>query len=135
MAENYFKFRLVNSNYVYEEYVVTDKSPRYVTTSVDLEDAMGMFVQTNNVFSDVFGVNLANGEIEARAMEFINNFVTNILRWKERDVFIFTERRKGTKPEDVAKALGCRRDYVDTRYSRLNAIFDEKFRLWWFSHT
>ena len=135
MAENYFKFRLVNSNYVYEEYVVTDKSPRYVTTSVDLEDAMGMFVQTNNVFSDVFGVNLANGEIEARAMEFINNFVTNILRWKERDVFIFTERRKGTKPEDVAKTLGCRRDYVDTRYSRLNAIFDEKFRLWWFSHT
>lgn len=135
MAEHYFKFRLVNSNYVYEEYVITDKSPRCITTSVDLEDAMGMFVQTDNIFSDVFGVNLANGEVEARAMDFISNFVTNILQWNERDIFIFTERRKGTKPTDVAKALGCRRDYVDTRYSRLNAIFDEKFRLWWYSHT
>ena len=135
MAEHYFKFRLVNSNYVYEEYVISDKSPRYVTTSVDLEDAMGRFVQTENVFSDVFGINLSNGDVEARAMDFITHFVTNILHWKKRDVYIFTERRKGTKPMDVAQALGCRRDFVDTRYSRLNAIFDKKFRLWWFTHT
>ena len=135
MAEHYFKFRLVNSNYIYEEYVITDKSPRYVTTSVDVEDAMGMFVQTGNVFSDVFGVNLSNEEVAERSVEFIQHFVTDVLHWNERDIYIFTERHKGTKPVDVAEALGCRRDYVDTRYSRLNAIFDEKFRKWWYSHT
>lgn len=135
MAEQYFKFRLVNSNYAYEEYVISDRSPRYVTTSVDMEDAMGMFVQTEDVFADVFGVSLASSEVEERAMEFITHFVTDVLHWKERDIYIFTERRRGTKPEDVARALGCRRDYVDTRYSRLNAIFDVKFRRWWCTYT
>lgn len=135
MAEHYFKFRLINSNYMYEEYVITDKSPRYYTTSVDVEDAMGMFVPSDSPFYDVFGVNLSSAEVPARTVEFINNFVTNVLNWDERDVYIFTERRMGTKPVVIAETLGCTRGYVDTRYSRLNAIFDEKFRKWWYSHT
>lgn len=134
-AENYFKFRLVNSNYVYEDYVITDKMAGHVTMSVELADALGMFTQRESIFSDVFGVNLSPVEVESLSMEFVTHFVTYVLKWSERDIFIFTERRKGTKPEEIARQLGCRRDYVDTRYSRLTSRFEEKFRIWWYSHT
>lgn len=131
-AENHFKTILLESEDDYEGLLITEKSPRYVVWHPDYERLMDEHCLDNsldNPIGDVVGVWLSDAEVKCEAGAFLSNFV-HFLKWSETDICVILERCKGTSPESLAKRLGRRRDWVDTRYSRLKKKFLTAFDLW-----
>ena len=83
----------------------------------------------DNPFSDVVGVHLSYAEVLQRAGSFISDFA-HMLKWKETDILVLTERSKGISPKSLAERLGRRRSWVDNRYSRLKRKFAKALDLW-----
>lgn len=131
-AENHLKAILIESEFDYEGLLISEKSPKRVVWHPDYERLMVEHCvdnSHNNPFSDVLGVGLSNAEVEKEAGAFLSRFV-HFLKWNETDICVILERSKGTSPEVLAKRLGRRRDWVDTRYSRLKKKFIAAFDLW-----
>ena len=131
-AENHLKTILIESEEDYEGILITEKSPRCVVWHPDYERLMEEQCVDNsleNPIGDVVGVWLSDAEVESEAGVFLSKFV-HFLKWSETDICVILERCKGTSPESLAKKLGRRRDWVDTRYSRLKKKFLKAFDLW-----
>ena len=131
-AENHLKTILIESEEDYEGILITEKSPRCVVWHPDYERLMEEQCVDNsleNPIGDVVGVWLSDAEVESEARVFLSKFV-HFLKWSETDICVILERCKGTSPESLAKKLGRRRDWVDTRYSRLKKKFLKAFDLW-----
>ena len=131
-AENHLKTILIESEEDYEGVLITEKSPRCVVWHPDYERLMEEQCVDNsldNPIGDVVGVWLSDAEVESEAGVFLSKFV-HFLKWSETDICVILERCKGTSPESLAKKLGRRRDWVDTRYSRLKKKFLKAFDLW-----
>ncbi len=135
-AEIKFKDKVLRSNSPYEDYVLTDKNGRKVCVST--EDQNGACEQiadytNDNLFGDVFGVNLSNAEVEQVRESFIKDFIEQ-RGWKKVYKTVFLERRNGTSSAELADRLGCRISGIYNYYSRANEMFYESFREWYWRY-
>lgn len=81
--------------------------------------------------ADVFGVNLNKEELQTKAVEFLYT-IPDLLKWTEEERIVWTLRFiEDTAPVEVAERVGRKRSWVDTKYSRLNAHFNEAIKKWW----
>ena len=133
-AEMALKDKLIRGDTYYEELVLRDKSPRNVEVS---ETFIKEFVKwqegKSNVspLADVFGVNLDREDVNEKILDFLYRF-SEKLQWSDEDKLIWRLRFiENTSPVEVAKHCGRARAWLDTRYSRLNKIFNTAIREWW----
>jgi DNA-directed RNA polymerase specialized sigma24 family protein len=131
-AENRFKNIILQSPEDYEGLLLREKSPRRLVRFSQMENVEYNNWEDNswnNPFSDVVGVHLSYAEVLQRAGSFVYDFV-KMLKWKDTDILVLTERSKGTSPKSLAERLGRRRSWVDNRYSRLKKKFAKALDLW-----
>ena len=131
-AENRFKNIILQSPENFEGVLLAEKSPRRIVRFSQLDNCMDdnwEDASWNNPFSDVVGVHLTHAEVQQLAGSFISDFA-HMLKWKETDIFVLTERSKGISPKSLAERLGRRRSWVDNRYSRLKRKFAKALDLW-----
>ena len=133
-AEADLKDRLIRSNSGYEELVLRDKSPRSIEISEEFAKELSAWQQEKsnaNPLADVFGVNLNKEELQTKAVEFLYT-IPDLLKWTEEERIVWTLRFiEDTAPVEVAERVGRKRSWVDTKYSRLNAHFNEAIKKWW----
>ena len=133
-AEADLKDRLLRSNNGYEEIVLRDKTPQTIEISEGFaKDFYAWHENPNNQnpLADVLGVNLNNGDLQERVVSFLRT-IPEILNWTEEERIVWTLRFiENTAPTEVAKRVGRKRSWVDTKYSRLNARFNKAIKKWW----
>lgn len=133
-AEADLKDRLIRSNSGYEELVLRDKSPRSIEISEEFAKELSAWQEEKsnaNPLADVFGVNLNKEELQTKAVEFLYT-IPDLLKWTEEERIVWTLRFiEDTAPVEVAERVGRKRSWVDTKYSRLNAHFNEAIKKWW----
>lgn len=133
-AEAYLKDRLIRSDSGYEELVLRDKSPRTFEVSEEFAKELNVWQEEKgnaNPLADVLGVNLNKKDLQEKAMEFLYT-IPDLLKWTEEERFVWTLRFiEDTAPVEVAERIGRKRSWVDTKYSRLNARFNEAIKKWW----
>lgn len=134
-----------------------DKKTHVVPVSIELATDLSEWVTAMggwNPLSDVFGTNLTDEEVRLKTVEFLYDFSAKL--WREnlteadekdeqkrkekeeknkRDRYIWCRRFiENVASKDVAKEVGHDSGWLDTRYSRLNAVFREAIKQWWKSH-
>lgn len=133
-AEAKLRDRIIRGNSYYEELVLRDKSPRNITVSSDyVKDFIKWQVDKNeqNPLSDIFGINLNEEELYEKVMDFLYEFPKQ-LKWTDDDRLLWRLRFiENTSPVEVVKCFGKDRSWIDTRYSRLKARFNQAIKLWW----
>lgn len=136
-GENKLKDALLRSEEFSAENILRDKTTHVVTVSADFTADFSEWILAKtdlSLFSDVFGVNLTDEEVRAKVVEFLYDFPT-LLSWSDRDRHIWSRRFiEGAAPVVVAEEVGRDREWLDTRYSRLNDRFKKAVRKWWKSH-
>ena len=135
-AEVKFKDMVLCTDSPFENYVLTEKNKRKVFLSTDgqadLNDQIADYTN-DNIFGDVFGVNLSNAEVEEAKEPFIKDFIEK-RGWQETYKKVFLERRKGTSSKALANELGCRTSAIYNIYSRANDLFFASFREWYWRY-
>ena len=133
-AEADLKDRLIRSNSGYEELVLRDKSPRTIEVSEEFAKELSLWQEEKsnaNPLADVLGVNLNKEDLQTKAVEFLYT-IPDLLKWTEEERIVWTLRFiEDTAPVEVAERVGRKRSWVDTKYSRLNARFNEAIKKWW----
>lgn len=133
-AEADLKDRLIRSDSGYEELVLRDRSSRTIEVSEEFARELNLWQEEKgnaNPLADVLGVNLSKEDLQKRAMEFLYT-IPDLLKWTEEERIVWTLRFiEDTAPIEVAERVGRKRSWVDTKYSRLNARFNEAIRKWW----
>lgn len=133
-AEADLKDRLIRSNSGYEELVLRDKSPRTIEVSEEFAKELSLWQEEKsnaNPLADVLGVNLNKEDLQTKAVEFLYT-IPDLLKWTEEERIVWTLRFiEDTTPVEVAERVGRKRSWVDTKYSRLNARFNEAIKKWW----
>ena len=85
--------------------------------------------------ADVLGMNLTKEETKEIVEKFLYEFPKK-LNWSEQDKLIWRLRFISNIPgEVVAERCGKDRDWLNTRYSRLNDKFKTAIRKWWAENT
>lgn len=133
-AEADLKDRLIRSDSGYEEFVLRDRSPCTIEVSEEFVKELCVWQEeksNTNPLADVFGVNLAHKDLQEKVVDFLYA-IPNKLKWTEEERIVWTLRFiEDTAPAEVAKRVGRKRSWVDTKYSRLNARFNEAIKKWW----
>lgn len=135
-AERSLKEALLLSDHPYKGYVLHDKSSAASASTVDVEDLHGSNASDKpavyvRIFGDVLGINLEECNISVTVVVFLDNFIMS-LPWSDNDRYLWRERFiNGTAPTTLAQELGHSRNWVDTRYHRLNKMFEHAIRKWW----
>lgn len=133
-AENCLKDRLIRSDSHYEDIVLRDRSPQNIEVSDEFAQEFLQWQETKrdtSPLSDVLGVDLQNGELQEEVISFLYEFPKS-LGWSDEDRLIWTLRFiENTAPVEVAKRVGKKRSWLDTRYSRLNKRFEKAIKEWW----
>lgn len=133
-AEADLKDRLIRSDSGYEELVLRDKSPRTIEVSDEFVKELCVWQEEKsnmNPLADVLGVDLSKKELQKKVVEFLYS-IPDLLKWTEEERIVWTLRFiEDTAPVEVAERVGRKRSWVDTKYSRLNARFNEAIKKWW----
>lgn len=133
-AEADLKDRLIRSDSGYEELVLRDKSPRTIEVSEEFVKELCVWQEeksNTSPLADVLGVNLTQKELQEKVVEFLYT-IPDKLKWTEEERIVWTLRFiEDTAPVEVAERVGRKRSWVDTKYSRLNARFNEAIKKWW----
>lgn len=133
-AEADLKDRLIRSDSGYEELVLRDKSPRTIEVSDEFVKELCVWQEEKSNMSplaDVLGVDLSKKELQKKVVEFLYS-IPDLLKWTEEERIVWTLRFiEDTAPVEVAERVGRKRSWVDTKYSRLNARFNEAIKKWW----
>lgn len=128
------KDRLIRCDSGYEELVLRDKSPRTIEVSDEFVKELCVWQEeksNTNPLADVFGVNLTQKDLQEKVVEFLYT-IPDKLKWTEEERIVWTLRFiEDTAPVEVAERVGRKRSWVDTKYSRLNARFNEAIKEWW----
>lgn len=136
-GEYKLKDALLRSAYYYVEDVLHSKSARVVTVSSEFVADLADWCKTKtgvNPLADVFGANLSNEEVHTKTVEFLYEFAAK-LNWNDKDRHIWCQRFiENAAPVHLAQEVGRSREWLDTRYSRLNAKFKKAIKKWWNSH-
>lgn len=133
-AEADLKDRLIRSDSGYEEFVLRDRSPRTIEVSEEFVKELCVWQEEKsdtNPLADVLGMNLAHKDLQEKVVAFLYA-IPDKLKWTEEERIVWTLRFiEDTAPAEVAKRVGRKRSWVDTKYSRLNARFKEAIKKWW----
>jgi len=134
-AEELFRFRVINSAYSFEDYVIAENAPRDITVDIDevYPSCFAYETTPTSKLADVFGVCDSPADVATHVNAFILEVIHH-LKWNEECIFVFLQRWEGVPAADVAKAIGRTREWVNTRYSRLRAVFVAFLRYWWYTH-
>ena len=135
-AEKKFRSLVLNNTFPFEHLVIADKNPRVLLESSDFTSKTENFLDNSydNPFSDLFGVNLSNSEVEEATPEFVSAFVSK-LKWTKTDQYVFLSRRNGVTPTAVGDMVGRSRKWVDNRYMVLTKRFNSAFKKWYETHS
>ena len=133
-AECKLKDALLRCDYNFADYVLHTKSKRVVKVSSEFVADIAEWCKTRtgvNPLSDVFGTNLSDDEIRVRTVEFLYDFTAK-LKWSDEDRYIWRQRFvENASPVELAREIGRSRGWLDTRFSRLNKMFDKAIKEWW----
>ncbi len=114
--------------------VLRDRTKTVATVSSEFVADMAEWCKEKTGVSplaDVFGTNLSDEEVRLKTVEFLYDFSAS-MKWSEQDRYIWCQRFvENKKPVDLAQEVGRPRDWLDTRYSRLNKKFGRAIRKWW----
>ena len=135
-AEVKFKDTILRTDSPFEAYVLEEKNKRKTFVSTDGQTDFSDQIEdyaNDNIFGDVFGVNLSNAGVEQAKEPFIKDFIEK-RGWRETYKKVFLERRKGTSSETLAAELGCRVSAIYNIYSRANSMFYDSFREWYWRY-
>ena len=134
-AEELFKFRIINSTYNFEDYVIAESSARDITISIDnvYPWEFSFDTTTTHPLVDVFPSFGDKADISSNVNSFIMD-VIRFLKWNEIDTYVFLRRWDKVPAADVAREIGKSRDWVNTRFSRLRQEFRAFIRYWWSTH-
>lgn len=137
-AETDLKDRLIRCDSGYEELVLRDKSPRTIEVSDEFVKELCVWQEeksNTNPLTDVLGVNLTQKDLPEKVVDFLYT-IPDLLKWTEEERIVWTLRFiEDTAPVEVAERVGRKRSWVDTKYSRLNARFNEAIKKWWAKNT
>ncbi len=65
-------------------------------------------------------------------MDFAKQIIKKYLKWRPVDMKIWIARFfYDYSPVRLAEHLGCKRSYIDTRFSQLKEMFNRAIRQWW----
>ncbi len=122
---------ILRSQYNFDD-VLSDKQPRLLKATPDYAAGLAQWLSTTmrSDYTDVFGVNASDDEIEARCVEVLESVMAH-MPWSERDRYIFAQRQAGRPSLELAEELGLSNGYIDMHYSRLRARFQKALRQWW----
>ena len=133
-AEADFKDRLIRSDNGYEELVLRDKAPRVIEVSEEFAKDFCVWQEGKsnaNPLADVLGVDLNHEDLQKKVVDFLYT-IPQKLKWTDEERVVWTLRFiEDTAPIEVAKRIGRKRSWVDTKYSRLNARFNKAIKAWW----
>lgn len=134
-AEDLFKFRVINSAYNFDDYVIADNTPGDFTVCID--NVYGADISFNststNPVTEVFNPFGTSPDVATSINAFLVD-VIRMLKWSETDTFVFLQRWEGVPAAVVAEAVGRSRDWVNTRFSRLRAVLFLFLKHWWWTH-
>lgn len=126
--------RLIRSDSRYEELVLRDKAPRAIEVSEEYAKDFCVWQEGKsnaNPLSELLGADLEKEELQKKVVEFFYS-IPDKLKWTEEERLVWTLRFiEDTAPVEVAKRVGRKRSWVDTKYSRLNARFNKAVKKWW----
>ena len=136
-AEADLKDRLIRSDRGYEELVLRDKTPRVIEVSEEFAKDFCVWQEGKsnaNPLADVLGVDLNHEDLQKKVVDFLYT-IPQKLKWTEEERIVWTLRFiEDTAPIEVAKRIGRKRSWVDTKYSRLNVRFNKAVKEWWAEH-
>lgn len=132
-AEVKLKEGLLNTFYDFDD-VLSNKESRTILVSTEYVHEFSEWLQYKfgeSSLKDVFGMNLADNEIQDKALELLHD-ISNHMDWADDERYLWEKRYfEDESPEKLAKELGIRRSNVDVRYSRLSKKFDKAMKEWW----
>ncbi len=133
-AEKKLRYRIINGDSQYGEYIIRDKVPQNITVSGDFTADFIKWLEGNeeqHPLTDVFGVNLTAEERSEKVADFLYHFHERF-NWSDEERLLWQLRYiEDGKPVEVAQQLNKDRHWLDTRYSRLRKRFNEALQLWW----
>ncbi len=131
------KDAIQRSTFFFESDILHDKVGRKIIVSSEFVADMEEWYKRKigiNPLSDVLGVNLSDDEVHGKTIDFLYDFSLR-LKWNEQDRYIWLMRYiENQPPTAVAKNVGKSREWLDTRYCRLNKKFNKAIREWWQSY-
>lgn len=133
-AEADLKDRLIRSDSGYEELVLRDRSSHAVEISGESVNGAIRWQRAENdvnPLAEILDVDLSKEDLQEKIVALLYS-IPKKLEWSDEDRLVWTLRFiENTSPVEVAKRVGRKRSWVDTRYSRLNVRFNKVVKNWW----